>query len=272
AQADDGRTIHLRRLQISPQKTAPVLDAADPYIRANEPFGYSGMLLLGLLLLYRKEMPPSDAWVLAVLKRVALRLREILDATLQPGKQPMFCSQFVYACFEDAAKTYPELRLRIENGLLSSVKANASPLLAQAARLAPQVDDVGGMGILQEHSAHANRSDQELAGHLLDSLVSRGGDADTEEFSAELAYVAVHLDRLLARAFGKQDMSSSRLFLLKEKPLLVTPVDLYANCPSLQRVNVDFKVTRDPTNIPFEPHTTLAVTGNSVPKPSALGA
>ena len=117
--ADDpaARPTYVRRLE-TPIDKGPVLNSAKQYIKNNEPYDTPALVLLGLILLYRKfpiHLLPVD-FVTKVLAIAAAKIDEYIASRLHPGKKPMVCSQYVFQCYEDGGADY-QLQLALRNAL-----------------------------------------------------------------------------------------------------------------------------------------------------------
>lgn len=242
----EGRNITVRRsiraTQSMGPNTLPVLDAADVYKEKGEPFAMSNLVIVGILLLYKKlphTMPPAlQSIVTSILEKLAQKLMDEINEHKTPGKQPMFCSQFAFQCYQDAGPNY---QLRIVNGLL--LKGTAQParnLLDHA--LAQPIESwvpthFGMSGMSATHTEA--RSMEELLHQLVD-LIENGaleqetpGNAlDPKLMNAVKAFAqAIHAT--YGNGTSVSGLTESLTFAKSQEACFVTPADLYSNCPDL---------------------------------------
>ena len=233
--APDGRAIHVRRLGDGTLPMNPVTDAAKVYVGAQEPYDMPGLVMLGLLLLYKHTRPLSSVTqeiVFALLKRVALRL----DALFAKGKHPMVCSEFVFQCYADASAKDARYALRIEGGDLQAARTGLS--LLERAASTPRTQSASESGaLLAGNDALSLKSDEELATLLRDALER---DARSEAEAAPLNQPLVETVHAIADLFHRnasaestQGIADAVSFLRREAAFFVTPGDLLSHCPSL---------------------------------------
>lgn len=264
-----GRIIHVRRLPKAAQAPGPVLEAARNYLSQGEPFNMPGLLLVGVLLLYKKVTPSPlvRAAVLPILKRLVHGLDEWIQKVRTPGKQAMFCSQFVFTCFQDASDRDPGYGLPIKDGCFSAARTPADSLLARvAAHPATSLFRAAALDAVppQENPEHAGLSDHHLAKRLLDALeaeeakLAKAGEAFVEQALAgdgleeDFVHTVLALDRLLEQISGGTGRAEDRLFLQRQEPYFVAPADLYAHCPSLVAIPAgDMLIDRGEKNLPL---------------------
>lgn len=249
----DARVIHLRRLPVAAQSPQPVLDAASQVLSEHDSFDYSGMVLVGLLLLYKKEAPSS--WVsrcaLAFLKRLAKRLDQLIQELAHPSQHPMFCSEFVFTCFQNAANKDPAYGLPIVNGALSAAPACRDTLLQRATRLAAAQPFASAPALVQESPDSAAVMDDELVARLVDALRGYAGDEAGEPPESDIVESVCAFDHSMRRLAGGTKADPKRLFLAQQEPFFVTPGDLADHCPKLQRFDPqNFQVKRGKDNLP----------------------
>jgi hypothetical protein len=104
----NGGKISVMRHHPKKKNYAPVLDIARNYLNFNRPYSHSGLYTLGLLLLYRSFTPGrrSQKVIVKIFKKLTSELLDYVDRFLYPGKSPMFSSQFIYRCYEEAGDDY----------------------------------------------------------------------------------------------------------------------------------------------------------------------
>lgn len=96
----------------------PVSKIAEDYVKQNLPYPFSDLILLGLILLFKKEVKDGLICqaVLDFLVWLAAEIKTKIEK--RDGKHTMICSSFVYQCYMDAADQgkNPDLRLNVKNG------------------------------------------------------------------------------------------------------------------------------------------------------------
>lgn len=102
-----GHCIYVRRYanpDISALNPNPVTNAAAKYISEGEPYDKASLLLLALILLYKKFTPSiaMQAIMIWIFQKAASVIDTLINEWQYPGKHPMVCSQFVFQCYEDA--------------------------------------------------------------------------------------------------------------------------------------------------------------------------
>jgi hypothetical protein len=232
-----GRNVYVRHLGDGTLPMQSVTDAADVYICAEEPYDMPGLVMLGLLLLYKHANPISSFTqeiAFQILKRVASRL----DRLFAKGKQPMVCSEFVYQCFADAAAKDGRYALTIKNGDLQMAKVTRPSLLGKVASLVAKHPHKASIKATAAESAKETaKSDDELVATLLDALRK---DAESLKNDAPLHDHLVEVIQEIADLFYKhapKELASGApnalAFLQRQSSFFVTPGDLQSHCPSL---------------------------------------
>lgn len=255
------RTISVMRHTPQQSNYAPVLDAATGYLNDEEPYANANLYIVGILLVYRKFAPDTalQRIIIKILKKLAASIITYYNEHKYPGKLPMVCSQFVFQCYEDAGKDY---RLRIKDGVLSSMLTTAEPTLSLLDHAISRVRGAGGPAFRDFVAANSGmlaaaaemQSDEELAGELLQALPAAAAlraEAAPElddtlvlaihEF-AQAVYmartgIAAPTDELL-RANALHMATSGMAMLKAEEAYFVAPGDLLLHCPDLTKVGV----------------------------------
>jgi len=117
--AADGREVYvLRHKDAGPNGVEPVVPIAKNYVLQDLPYPYSDLILLGLILLFKKKVTKKiiSRPVVEFLCLVAAELKTIIEQQQTSGKHTMVCSSFVYQCYLDASKEYPNLKLNVKDG------------------------------------------------------------------------------------------------------------------------------------------------------------
>lgn len=118
-----GQIITASRLEGIDRK--PLFEAANIYLQQRIPYGWGDVCVLGLLLL-RKNLPFHTDTVLGPrLKDAVCAFLKLARRKSDVLKMGMFCSEFVYQCFEDAGYV-----LEINNPTLPLYPTLAGPALA----------------------------------------------------------------------------------------------------------------------------------------------
>lgn len=117
--ADDGREVYvLRHNDADSNGVEQIVPIAKDYVLQNLPYPYSDLILLGLILLFKKNLTKKiiSKPVVEFMCLVAAELKTIVEQQKTSGKHTMVCSSFVYQCYLDASKEYPNLKLNVKNG------------------------------------------------------------------------------------------------------------------------------------------------------------
>ncbi|GAB6041396.1 hypothetical protein [Endothiovibrio diazotrophicus] len=267
APAFRGRTIYVNRYDGPERELAPVLDAARGYLNDETPYAWGNLVLLGLLLIYKKFTPGGALRrvMIEIFKKLAAEIITYINQGLHPGKLPMVCSQFVYQCYQDAGAGY---RLKIDNGNLVGVsllgEEGAWSLLDQVIARTRAVDSAERRAYLagpavSELGEAPVRSWDELAEALVEALrgeeagrgeagVRAAGEALEDELVGAVYQFAEAYHALvsgvpadfggLAKAVERGGSADALGFLKLEEAYFVTPADLLERCTNAKRVGV----------------------------------
>lgn len=230
-----GRIIHVRRRGDGTWPMQPVTDAAKAYVDAQEPYDMPGLVMLGLLLLYKHThslSTVSQDLVFAILKRVAQRLDELVAK----GKHPMVCSEYVFQCFTDASAKDPRYALEIEGGDLQAAQEGLS-LLEKAASMPRKPSTAATDSLLASAHPLTQKSDEELVKLLRDALKqdlqSEGNGDPLSHHLVEIIHTIADIFHRNASADEKSGIADAITFLRRQAAFFVTPGDLLSHCPSL---------------------------------------
>lgn len=119
--ADKGdplRPVHICRLKMADQlDLAPVIEAAEKYLKDDLVYPMPDLILLGMILVYKNVSHVSlkQKVIIGLLKIITAKIKSILEDKKYEGKHPMICSEFVYQCYLDASKKDPRLKLILKN-------------------------------------------------------------------------------------------------------------------------------------------------------------
>lgn len=253
---DELRIIHIRRLKnVNEVDITPVIDAANNYISQNLPYPMSDLIMLGLILIYKdvSHVSLKQKLVIALLKKIMLKVEAYLDKVKFDGKHPMVCSDFVYQCYLDATKEHPELELGLKDADLQVLPlykgiSNEQPktLLDHYARNVSRKSLLTSKLIdKKELNYNVKESESELIQGLLDGINDEKNDLfndfnDNDELNDVIGdFIQMHQKLKI-----NTDVSSDRLMFncyddlikkaMEDQATFVTPNDLYCHL-----INVD---------------------------------
>lgn len=137
-EGDAPREIYVKRLKNADANgVQSVADIAKNYVNQNLPYAFSDLILLGLILLFKKKAKKSWASQLLVdfFCEIAAEIKTKIED--KSGKHAMICSSFVYQCYMDAADKDKSLDLGLkdsdvgftESNLLSNEMRSSNSLL-----------------------------------------------------------------------------------------------------------------------------------------------
>lgn len=254
-----GRKITVMRLDPPQADYDPVLAAAKGYLNDREPYAFSNLYLVGILLIYKKFTPNTltQKITIKILKKLTAEILSFYNKHKNPEKLPMVCSQFVYQCYDDAGKDY---RLNVRDGVLMAAKSDLNvheSLLDQAMSRARNDTSTAFRNSLEAISAKAEvvepkDSDEDLAKELLEALQPSTALKAEAEIPLEDDLVvaiqefsqAAHMLRTgatipeneLLQANTLRSPSASMAFLKAEEAYFVSPADLLQHCTNLKQV------------------------------------
>jgi hypothetical protein len=244
-----GRGIHVRRLLDAALPTSPLAMAADHYVAEVDPYDKPGLVLLALILLYKKFTPssPTQKLLTILFKGVAARLDKWIDSWLYKGKTPMVCSQFVFQCYQDASLSDPRYALTIRGGTFSALRAVPAPSLLQQAAMNRNSSRLRTTKA-PSPSAIEPDLDEALGHQLLPALKAdlRGNRTDLALDDELVESIHILAAKFQGIASGTTDGIA---FLQRQESLFVTPADLLSHCPSLVDEGTTL-VLRKPENLP----------------------
>lgn len=108
----NGRKAYVQRLK-EVSDLNPVLHTAKLLLRESKPCDWTFLILLSLILLYKKipNYKYPESLVTKILLVAASAMDEYLHRNQDSKKRLMICSQFVSSCFEEASKRNPKYKL-----------------------------------------------------------------------------------------------------------------------------------------------------------------
>lgn len=139
---ENGREVYVLRHKLAgPNGVEPVVPIAKDYVLQDLPYPYSDLILLGLILLFKRNVKKNlvSKAVVEYLCLVAAELKTIIEKDRTQGRHTMVCSSFVYQCYLDASKDHPRLKLQVEDG---DVGFKDHPLIGAAAHPARSLFDL----------------------------------------------------------------------------------------------------------------------------------
>ncbi len=228
----DGYQIYVRRLADNTLSMKPVVDAASAYLLEDNPYSMPNLVLLGLLLLYKKFVPTSlqEELVTAFLRKVTAELADFINGHLYPGKHPMICSQFVFQCYEDAPDPYHLIvrkgnlqaaadKARGADTLLRHIIAGVENEKIRPAAIAPGPVRLGYDEILEK-----------LIPELESEPTTGGERVNQPAIGAELTDAASRFCAVLVSPWTSADSYDAMVLVAGQQALFVTPADLKAKC------------------------------------------
>jgi hypothetical protein len=238
------------------QSYDPVLDVARNYLNYNQPYSHGKLYALGLLLLYKRFTPNVIAQkvMVKIFKKIASELLDYVDRYIYPGKFPMYCSQFVYRCYEEAGDEYCLGIVENNSSIDAQVAANGKSLLRQVIhRIRNDASDVFRSYIMEYSDKNLgvdiSQSDTDLAIDLVNALQAKSGQKNLEldnelvmaihEFSQAVyrAMTGINIDYYELEHANRIGMTTTGLSLLSmEESDFVTPGDLFNNCANLRLI------------------------------------
>lgn len=228
--ADDpaARPTYVRRLE-TPIDKEPVLNSAKQYIKNNEPYDTPALVLLGLILIYRKlpiHLLPVD-FVTKVLAIAAAKIDEYIASRLHPGKKPMVCSQYVFQCYEDGGEDY-QLQVRLFNTL----PENSYTLIDHVHKIVSNAPDQWGSQV-QTTLTPAYTYDEESMSALVEKMKTidfSQAMPTSVELDKEIIQSVLHFSNKVYTLFHQDETELTTVEKLSittdKKALFVTPADL----------------------------------------------
>jgi len=238
------RKMFVRRLNDATLDLAPVLEAAKGYLNDEEPYAEAGLYLVGLLLIYKKFTP--SGWLqkvtIKILKKLTLTVTKFLDSKEYPDKLPMFCSQFVAQCYEDAGEDYT---LEFKDPILKSASGTKHLLDRTLERMEGEKDLEKALQRMAP-SEDLDQTSEELCEELKRALEEIDGNETEGEIEEELHNAIVwfthaHHQRSMGEKpleeLTKQHIHRALRYQKAMEPLFVSPGDLYENCTNLHEID-----------------------------------
>lgn len=248
----NGFFVYVNRLSENVPSMDPVIEAAAKYIIEGEPYCKSSLILLAMIILYKKFTPPSPAKkiISKIFIRASERIVEIINKRMYPGKTPMICSQFVFQCYEDCGRPY---NLKIKNGSVylksknehttssfetKAVKDNSSESILDNLIKSYTAEKRPLIGL---SSLIPVESDESLAQQLVETFSNieavQSTTADNlsdQEFNA----AALKLCNALALYHGSisSDTINTLSLLKQHSSYFVTPADLKSHCMNVTTI------------------------------------
>ena len=156
------RTMYVRRLKNAPD-TSKVADIAKAYVDRNIPYPKSNLLFLGIYILAGDFIPNNLAGNLikSVIKVACYELIKFAnELQFHDSKDPMVCSQFAAACYDQAAMKYgPEYKIHYNE------KVGTIPSLIR--QIIAQLEGDGEKTFTAENPVPINATSEPEKEHLL---------------------------------------------------------------------------------------------------------
>ena len=271
-----GRTMFVNRLKPGSKDMAPVLAAADKYLKNEVPYGMKDLYIVGVLLLTQKTGFLLPYPVQVLMTKLFARITSEIIEWIDKGEEHMFCSQLVYQCYEDAGEDF-DLGLQhavVPLTLKASSAGSSSSLLSRVCEklekdgFAPSPGDRSfGVPMAPDSKYGApeeTKTDDDVAKELYEALTGEGGmrlegkqrmvgaeeeqpDIEDDLVLAVSNFAAVFNEAQGRSAGGATTLSSAASDLGDKNKALkalhdlneaqfVTPADLYNRCTNLERV------------------------------------
>jgi hypothetical protein len=252
------RTVYVMRLDPPLDQMAPVLDAANGYLKESAPYAMSNLYLVGMLLLYKKFSPtsPMQKIMLKIFKKLAAGIIDYINEHKSPGNLPMVCSQFVYQCYEDAGDNY---KLNIKGGILlraASTELEGGSVLDQAIYRIKRDTTTDFRSTITEKTgvalhAEVPQSEEELARELVSALEVETVAA-AEELEPELVLAIQEFGQAVYSVTTNAEIETDEMvrshalriaptglsFLKSEEAYFVAPGDILSHCTNVTQVGV----------------------------------
>lgn len=246
------RTVHVCRLKENssskrnPEEMERVLEIAMDYVKQDLKYPNIDLVLLGMILIYKNHssLGLKQSVVIDILMLITAKIKTATESKLFDGKHTMVCSSYVYQCYLDASKEYPDLKLVIENG---DVFSTPSRLPSRATTL---------FDMYREYAAGCNyktqclkipqkRIPQKRLNELLREAVKncKGGRKKGHVFLTKndtLCAVIENFLKMLMKFFGVEIRSVEDLIAnaQKQQAMFVTPNDLYCHIANVDQLGV----------------------------------
>ncbi len=241
------RPVHVGRLENAESvDRSPIVQAARKYLSDNLCYPKPALVLLGMILIYKKfpNISLKQSVVIKLLKLATADIKKLLDDTLYKGKHPMACSEFVYQCYLDASKDHPELKLKLHNADIST-KLRSGQMVSLVDHLQDYLSNRPIFPKSVQMQSLIQETPEELAKMLMDS--SKEQMYSLYEKNDDLSLTV--RDFILAHAKVNQkdvrDYSSLMQTARENEAFFVTPNDLYKHMSNLKNLG-GFALYRDP--------------------------
>jgi len=223
------------------QNLQPVLKIADKYKNASTAYDWELLVMLGMLLLYKK-MTPNTLYYRYLLKVLQKIVVTIDNQTHSDDTRYFVCSQFVATCFSEAGEQYA---LDVVDGNFQSNAAsqtlslidhcidNSNQASAESALAAESVEPLTAEDIKQLIEAYEQTSGQSdtLESMSLDSVVNVSDDFLSLFFTMN--------GRAMGLEKSQWDSPEKRFALAKKyQDDFVTPADLKSHCKNLEDIGM----------------------------------
>lgn len=243
----------------------PLKDSADAYLNADIKYDFTGLYLLGGLLIYKKFVPsPRFLNCTGIILEAGLLLldRFIRKEFLHDSGKAMVCSQFIYQLFYDCGGDY---RIPIVDGCLSVNNHTNKPETLLTPKTCPTEEiclaDLLALDMKQDMASMEEDNDllftvseadidspsfmEDVAKELYFTLTGSSSESESENDTATAANglfaKSTHINHVLSLARKFLDKSRQ----LQEKiglslpldAMFVTVADLAYHAPSLQKID-----------------------------------
>lgn len=241
---------YVLRYKLSDAQREELLHVVQAYISEGNDYGYADLIMLGLLLLFKKfsKKTLTNKILYQLLIVISIPLQKVIQKYLTESKHPMVCSQFVAQCYTDADCDLQFSQMVIAYGPLNKAIAEINSLAEKAATWQTETPEAGEeMPHLADSDMDENEIMKQFVGllreekHLL-TLPNQTHDeeqAQTTIFSEpSLVAPGQKLAQILAPVLSELSKSSTddshKMSTLRN--CFVTPVDLLSNCTNTVKV------------------------------------
>lgn len=222
-----------------------VIFASTIYLNDNEPFNKTGFYLVGVLMLYKKFTPDiiTQRIIVKILRKIIASVANYINEQKYPGKSPMFCSQFVAQCYEDAG---PEYKLHITNNKKINNHNEPDSLLNQVIALHPNANKENSLSELTKSNNKKQNAilatEEELCEELKNAFTLKNVAENTSTPLSQELVDAIsdfgEIHNILYANNGSETKKRTNSFsTLKDmENMFITPGALLNNCSNLEDV------------------------------------
>lgn len=232
---------------ISKEQQEKLVHVMQSYVAEGNDYGYSDLVLLGILLLYKQfsKKTLSNKLLYLFILLISIPLQKAVSKLISKGKHPMVCSQFAAQCYTDAECDLKFRRMIIDYGEIDRVMLNTTSKkqkegiwqtainlfsnIREHSQLIFEKKNIqdGFLQLLTEEKGNLDSSNDnklQLGGSIF-SVPSLAGPA--RRLAQILEPILAHQKSILTR--NGSSVSTIRNFF-------VTPADLLINCDNIKEI------------------------------------